>query len=289
VRRLIVIAVVSGTMAVAPTAASRPTLTASAPQGRIAYAPRVYPKDQRIVDNWEIYTVNAAGGRSLNLTRHPCDDGAPAWSHDGRSIAFVCSNSRGARLVVMQRDTRARRTALRLRAMGDLAWSPDDRQLAFAGYRGIRVVNADGTGLRTLSRGQDSSPTWSADGKAIAFSREVRSEVFDVLRMRADGTGQRRIASNAEAPAFSPDGRSIAFLRGLGSIWLMDADGARQRRLPLAGDGHFDLAWSPDGRYLAFQHQHYELYVIALDGTRRRLLPTYGADISGMDWGPNPR
>jgi Tol biopolymer transport system component len=252
------------------------------PTGRIAYAPRVYPKDQRIGDNWEIYTVDAAGGRSLNLTRHACSEHSPAWAHDGYRIAFVCHND----LIVMHRDTRARRTVLRGRQLEDLAWAPDDRQLAFAGHMGIRVVNGDGTGLRQLSRGRDTSPTWSRDGQTVAFSREVPGEVFHVFRMRADGRGQRRIVANADSPAFSPDGRTIAFLRS-GWIWLMDADGGRQRRLKRAGDGNVDLAWSSDGRYLVYQYQHSELYVIRRDGTGRRRLPSYGADFSGLDWGPN--
>lgn len=270
-------------LAAAPAGSSGTAETSPKPTGRIAYAPRFYPKDSRIGDNWEIFMVNAAGGRSVNLTRHPCSEYAPAWSHDGRWIAFVCTG----RVVVMRHDGRARRTLLRLspQRLDDVAWSPDDLQLAFAGAQGIRVVNSDGTGLRRLSRGRDSSPTWSRDGRTIAFSRELRG-VFHVLRMRADGTGHRRIAARADRSAFSPDSATIAFLRN-GSIWLMDADGGRQRRLPLAGDGNLDLAWSHDGRYLAYQRSHYEIYVIGLDGTQRRLLPTYGADISGIDWGPN--
>jgi Tol biopolymer transport system component len=283
-RRLMLMAVVAA-LAAAPAGSSGTHETSPKPTGRIAYAPRVYPKDPRIGDNWEIFMVNAAGGRSVNLTRHPCSEYAPAWSHDGRWIAFVCSSRF---VVIMRHDGRARRTVLRLppQRVDDLAWSPDDRQLAFAGAQGIRVVNSDGTGLRRLSRGRDSSPTWSRDGQTIAFSRELRG-VFHVLRMRADGTGHRRIAARADRPAFSPDGATIAFLRN-GSIWLMDADGARPRRFPRAGSGHSDLAWSSDGRYLAYQYQHYELHVIALDGTTRRRVPSYGADITGIDWGPNP-
>ena len=215
---MLVVAALAAAPASAETRETSPT-----PTGRIAYAPRFNPK--------EIFTVSAAGGRSMNLTRHPCSEYAPAWSHDGRWIAFVCSES----LVVMRYDMRARRTVLRLprQRLDDLAWSPDDRQLAFAGGQGIRVVNLDGKGLRRLSRGRDSSPTWSPDGKTVAFSRELRG-VSQVLQMRADGTGHRRIATRAERPAFSPDGATIAFLRN-GSIWLMDADGARQRRLPRSG------------------------------------------------------
>jgi Tol biopolymer transport system component len=282
--RALTLTLVVAALAAAPAGSSGTRETSPKPTGIIAYAPRFYPKDDRISDNWEIFTVNAAGGRSVNLTRHPSDEYAPAWSHDGRWIAFVCA---GRFVVVMRHDRGARRTVLRLRPqrVDDLAWSPDDRQLAFAGDQGIRVVNSDGKGLRRLSRGRDSSPTWSRDGQTIAFSRELRG-VSHVLHMRADGTGHRRIAARAERPAFSADGATIAFLRN-GSIWLMDANGDRQRRLPRAGSGHSDLAWSPDGRYLPYQYQHYELHVIALDGTIRRRVPSYGADITGIDWGQN--
>lgn len=277
---LLVVAPAAAPTGSSPTAAS----AAAAPRGRIAYAPRVYPKDQRIGDNWEIYAVSAAGGKSVNLTRSGgCHDGDPAWSNDGQWIAFRCLRGLRASVVIMSRDRRAQRTIVRFRTpqVYDLAWSPDDRQLAFAGG-GIKVVGADGTGLRRLTRGRDASPTWSPDGRTIVFSRASRG----VLQMRADGTGLRQIASRAREPALSPDGRTIAFLRGAGSIWLMGADGGRQRQLRRARDGHVELAWSPDGRWLAYQHQHYEIYVIAADGANPRLLPTYGADFGGMDWGP---
>lgn len=271
-------------LATAPAGSSGTSETGPKPTGRIAYAPRFYPRDDRISDNWEIFTLNAAGGRSVNLTRHPCSEYAPAWSHDGRWIAFVCGNG----VFVMRHDRSSRRAVVRLpnQRLDDLSWSPDDRKLAFTSARGISVVNANGKGLRRLSRSTDDSPSWSPEGKTIVFSREQRGVSY-VLRMRVDGTGQRRIARSAWRPAFSPDGATIAFLRN-GSIWFMDVDGGRQRRLPRSGSGQSDLAWSPDGRYLAYQHQHYELHVIARDGTRGRTVPSYGADISGLDWGPNP-
>jgi Tol biopolymer transport system component len=139
-------------LAAAPTGSSGTHVTSPKPTGRIAYAPRYYPKDDRIVDSWEIFSVNAAGGTSVNLTRNTCDEYAPAWSRDGRRIAFVCNSGPSYGLVVMRHDRRARRTVVRLRnqRLGDLAWSPDDRQLAFAGDRGIRVVNSDGKSLHRM-------------------------------------------------------------------------------------------------------------------------------------------
>ncbi len=281
--RRLTLSILIAALGLAPSAASAPSRALAPPEGRVAYAPRVFPKDQRIVDNWEIYTVSAEGGRSLNLTRSgDCHEGDPAWSHDGRWIAFACLSGRRTGVVVMSRDRRSIHTILELRRgmARDLAWSPDDRQLAFAGG-GIKVINADGSGLRRLTRGPDASPSWSPDGRTIVFGR--RGHVF---RMRADGTALRRVGRGGN-PALSPDGRTIAFLGDGGAVWLMDADGDRRRRLRGSGDGNFDLAWSPDGRHLAYQYQARELYVIRRDGTARRHLPTYSADFTGLDWGPD--
>jgi Tol biopolymer transport system component len=283
VRGLILIVLVAA-LAAAPAGSSGTRETSATPTGKIVFSTRFWPKDERIVDNWEIFAVNAAGGRPANFTRNPrCNEVSPVFSHDGRWIAFVCGAGQTSRVVVMRHDRSARRTVIRMPS-GDLAWSADDRQLAFAGARGISVVNADGKGLRRLSAGRDTSPSWSADGKTIAFSREARG-ASHVFRMRVDGTGQRHLAERAERPEFSPDGKTIAFLRN-GSVWLMDADGGRQRRLPRGHrSGLFDLTWSPDGRYLAYLYQHWGIHVVAVDGTSRRRV-VYRLDSLDIDWGP---
>jgi Tol biopolymer transport system component len=274
--RALTLALLVGVLSAGPAASQQE----AKPIGRIAYAPRIFPK--KTTDNWEIYAVSPSGGRSINLTRGGCNEGQPAWSHDGLAIAFTCLPHPHTTIDVMSRDRRSRRTILEIRRglVGGLAWSPDDRRLAFAGG-GIKVVNADGTGLRRVTHGPDGSPSWSADGRTIVFGR--RGQIF---RVRADGTGLRRLARGSR-PQLSPDGRTIAYLGGHGGVWLMDADGSRRRRLHRAGDANEAVAWSPDGRFLAYQFQHSEIYVIAVDGTRPRLLPTQGSDFSGIDWGPD--
>jgi len=96
----------------------------------------------------------------------------------------------------------------------------------------IVTMRADGTGLRTLSRlpaglerGGDVKPAWSPDGRWIAFARDVPAGGSDRLwlyRMRPDGSSLRRLtggpalsaASTFDSmPAWSPDGRTIAFVR----------------------------------------------------------------------------
>jgi dipeptidyl aminopeptidase/acylaminoacyl peptidase len=285
------------TLAMAPAAASESSRAGAGSQGRLAYSERFWPKDDRIVDNWEILVRKVGGRASTNLTRNPrCDDLTPAWSHDGRWIAFACDGGRFSGIEVIGENGSGRKRVVRLpnRRPFDPAWSPDDRKLAFALGSGIWTVNVDGSGLRRLSGGRDSSPTWSADGRTMAFQRRVRG-VFAVVQMRAGGGGQHVIARNASEPTWSPDGKTIAYI-SRGALWLMDPDGSRQRRVPRVpraggGWGVIEAAWSPDSRYLAYQHYGTEstargVHAIAVDGTSRRLLFKFLDPLPGIAWGP---
>ena len=114
----------------------------------------------------------------------------------------------------------------------------------------ISVANADGSGLRRLTRGPgvDCDPVWSPDGRKIAFQRLlVRGEGekivgfdFDVYVINADGSGERNLTGDAlsERPIWSPDGRKIAFWSGpdgAGGVYVMNADGSERRLLAEAG------------------------------------------------------
>jgi TolB protein len=182
---------------------------------------------------------NCAEGRPDPCPRHP------AWSPDGRRIAFDLDG----RLGIMDVDgsnvvmlsfpgIRASRPA----------WSPAGARLVFDGITagsppGLYVADADGSDLRRLVRGGQA--TWSARD-VIAFVRDNR-----LFRIRPDGSGLRRLTSKpGQEPDWSPDARQLAFVRG-GSIFRLVL-GARVRPHRVTRRSGRGPVWTPDGRWILF-------------------------------------
>src|ERR687888_1213770 len=85
-------------------------------------------------------------------------------------------------------------------------------RIVFSTTEDVYVVNGDGTGLRQLTTGpaQEFDPSWSPDGRRVAYRVDPGLGASDVYVMNADGSGQRRIAGGI-SPAWSPDGALIAY------------------------------------------------------------------------------
>jgi len=172
------------------------------------------------------------------------------------------------------------------------AWSRDGRSLAYAwrdptqgGFR-IRVVDAQGGADRVLTPGDaiDGHPTWSPDGDRIAFASNRGGKRFGIFVIRSDGSGAVRLI-DGQAPAWSPSGRWIAFVRlvdGQHDLFLVQPDGGGVRRLTTDRGDDIDPAWTPDGSAIVFASDRagdLDLYRLDVEtGAVSELLRGFGDD-----------
>jgi Tol biopolymer transport system component len=191
----------------------------------------------------------------------------PAWSYDGRYVAYIDINYV---LRVMRADgSHVRKLAPT--AFG-FSWSPSADALAFDDGSHIYVGKTGATPREILDgRGVQ----WRADGRLIYRSTSLYD--LHVRSARADGTEQETLANNCLFPLLSPDRKLIA-CSGTGAaigstqpLIVMTAWGENRRVLYAGGsDGEFVLAWAPDSRRLAFfQHFSEPLKIVDLGGHAR--------------------
>lgn len=211
----------------------------------------------------------------------------PAWSPDGKQVAFVKMGDNFSDIWLMNADGSNARAITNFRSANlkanhwafQPAWSPDGKQLAYVSEEAtfdlaLWIMNADGTGRRQVAATPERSggidgPDWSPDGTRIAFTayRGAVPQIW-VLTLR---TGQWQQLTNHPEGAYdacwSPDGRLIAYVareNGKNNIWVMNADGTAQTRLTRSGWGR-SPEWSPDGTYLGYldgQSGYFDLWIL---------------------------
>jgi TolB protein len=216
--------------------------------------------------DYALFGVDAGDTHEWRLTKEKGDPSTPsglffqlqpAWSPNGRSLAFAS-----------KRDGRFH----------------------------VYVMPSEGGDARRLTSGRedDTRPTWSPDGKRIAFARD--GELYAVAVAGGTPQRlTREPGGDAADPAWSPDGRLIAYdYRAPGfstrEVWVVDADGGNPRRVTNLRHESGRPSWGPDGKRIAFQSNargaHFEIYTIGLDGKGLSIQTTSDTDTIDPDWSP---
>jgi Tol biopolymer transport system component len=199
----------------------------------------------------EVWLVNVGGGGLRRLTTDAGQKYGPQWSPEGSRILYLRLGQRPQLQTFVLDAATGRRLLV---TNGAAAWSPDGARLAVQTGGGIDVLEADGTGRRTVARRGAAGPRWSPDGRRIAFVRSAcvsylkgicgtrLSSVYDV---GAGGQGERRLtgsisrgagshvrgvpSDDSSEPVWWPGGAKL-FLRRGPQAHVMNADGTCEQQ-----------------------------------------------------------
>jgi Tol biopolymer transport system component len=206
----------------------------------------------------------------------------PAWSHNGRELAFVCGERTPQTVAIV--DVASGRTRRVVGGSIDtFSWSPDGRRIAY-GDLGVFTTRIDGSRRRRIvSTMWAGFPLWSPDGREILFSRPLSDELDHWYVISATGGKSRAVATAAfsSSPAWSPDSTRIAFERAVGAGASHPASGSQIAVVPRSGKGlrvltkgegdRYRPSWSPNGEQIAFE-KNGSVVVMHSDGTDAHVL-----------------
>ena len=211
--------------------------------------------------------------RGVAVTVHEGTSMAAALSPDGRTLVV---DLQGALWTMPASGGAAKRITDEFSDARQPAWSPDDRTIAFQGFRAgdwdIWTIDADGSRLAQLTSGpfDDREPHFAPDGSAVAFSSD-RSGNYDIwtIDLKTRALAQvTRDAGDDFYPSWSPDSREIAYAssrRGGSGVYAAARAGG-ERPLARAEGAVGAPSWSPDGAHLVFSAISGGAATLILDG-----------------------
>lgn len=259
-------------------------------------------KDKR---NTDIWMVSWDGTQSVQLTNSSDGEGTPRWSPDGKYLAFLSSRQGAKSSQVWLLDRRGG-DAVKLtdikQGVNEYAWSPDGKKLALV----LEDAETD-----EVKEGESAKPIEinryqfkrDVEGYITTSQRYTHLYLLDVDSKKLDTLTRGNF--NEHSPAWSPDGRYLAFVSNHtadpdrnenSDIFVMEARaGAEARQLTTWNGSDHSPQWSPDGSRIAYLRatsdadwMMYDQDVLALvskDGGEPRLLSaTLDRPVSNPRW-----
>lgn len=227
---------------------------------------------------------------------------SPAWSPDGKKIAYVSFESGNSNIYVQDITTGSRQLVeSHARGInGAPSWSPDGSKLALAlSYVGNLEIFTLDLATRKETRltnnlAIDTQPVWSPDGQSIYFlsDRSGRPQIYQMSASGGDATRISFQGQNNQNPAVSYDGKQIAMVQGNGNVYrivIMDRSLGDQVRPISPGPIDESPSFAPNASmllYAATEGRRGVLYAVSADGMVRQRLVLSDGDVREPAWGP---
>lgn len=264
---------------------------------RIAYVTRAANRfTLRITD------ADGEGGQVALTSVEPII--SPAWSPDGRELAYVSFELQKAVVYVQEVASGQRRAVANFRGTNSApAWSPDGLHLALSlsrdGGTQLFSMGRDGSGLKRLTQSGaiDTEATYTPDGRSLYFVSD-RGGGPQVYRMPATGGNAERVTFTGAyniSPALSPDGKTLAYVSRLGGnsfrLHTMDLASGNIQALTDTNDDE-SPSFAPNGKLIIYASRAQGRDVLmtsTLDGRIKTRLLSSGLDVREPVWGPFSR
>jgi tricorn protease len=259
-----------------------------------------------------IWTVTL-GGKPRQVTKFT--SGRVLWpsiSYDGKAIVFEhdfkiwqldTKNGEAYALAITPVGSVAGPgvTHLTVGQFNDMALSPDARKLALVGHGEVFATSAreGGEAIRvTHTPGPEQAVAWSPDSTRIVYvgMRDAVNHVFLYDFPKHAETQLTKDALSDAGPKFSPDGKSIAFVRDRKELRVYDVEGKQERLLASGfmggGFGGGTFVWSPDSKWVAYaasgERALRNVYVVpAAGGAPRQVSFLANTNVSALQWSPD--
>lgn len=226
---------------------------------------------------------------------------SPAWSPNGKEIAYVSFENRHAAIYIQEVTTGTRRLLSEFPGInGAPAWSPDGKKLALVlsktGSPNIYIMDIASKQLTPVTKDfyLNTEPVWSADGKSITFTSD-RSGGPQIYQIHL-GTGQvSRLSYDGDyntRPSFTQDGRKIAMIHrvaGIYNIALLNLNNGRTRVLTSSNADSASPSIAPNGTMILYDTIYKGknvLGMVSADGRIQLVLPARDGEAQDPAWSP---
>jgi TolB protein len=251
--------------------------------------------------NKEIFTCDFDGSSPVAFTRHGTISLSPAWSSDGKWIAYTTYVNKKPDIFIQQTVGREK-VAIEEKGINITpSWVPGQFTLSatmsFAGNQEIYLLTGSGKIIKKITDNwaSDLSPSWAPDAEKMAFvSNRTGAPQIYVQNIKTGQVERLTFEGNYNTqPSWSPTGDRIAYTSMAGSrndIFTIDLKRRQPLQLTQDTGNNESPSWSPDGSLIAFSSTREgpsRIYVMTAFGADQRRLLTMSGNQSSPSWSPN--